>query len=179
MFFCVSKFLRVSPFCRVQEFKRFSEKSDVYAFGVFLLELVCGREASEPSPSSSTQTLVEWVCNLTQKSKTDIYRYRFFANEVVSWIDLIVLQMQNITDYADIPSMIDERLGGTYTAEGVEELITLTLKCLDVSSEKRPTMSYVVTELERILDKEVSLTTVMGEGTPTVTLGSQLFKASK
>lgn len=48
---------------RVQEFRRFSEKSDVYAFGVFLLELVSGREASEPSPSSSTQTLVEWVCN--------------------------------------------------------------------------------------------------------------------
>jgi len=131
----------------VQEFKRFSEKSDVYAFGVFLLELVSGREASEPSPSSSTQTLVDW--------------------------------MQNLTDYADIPMMIDERLGGTYTAEGVEELITLTLRCVDVSSEKRPTMSFVVTELERILDKEVSLTTVMGEGTPTVTLGSQLFKATK
>jgi serine/threonine protein kinase len=138
----------LSPFFfRVQEFKRFSEKSDVYAFGVFLLELVSGREASEPSPSSSTQTLVDW--------------------------------MQNLTDYADIPMMIDERLGGTYTAEGVEELITLTLRCVDVSSEKRPTMSFVVTELERILDKEVSLTTVMGEGTPTVTLGSQLFKATK
>ncbi|KAJ0252921.1 Protein kinase superfamily protein [Hirschfeldia incana] len=130
----------------VQEFRRFSEKSDVYAFGVFLLELVSGREASEPYPSNSTQTLVEW--------------------------------MQNIKDYSEIPAMVDERLGGTYTAEGVEEVITLTLRCLDVSSEKRPTMSYVVTELERILDKEVSLTTVMGEGTPTVTLGSQLFKSS-
>ncbi|XP_013610097.1 PREDICTED: probable receptor-like protein kinase At2g39360 isoform X1 [Brassica oleracea var. oleracea] len=130
----------------VQEFRRFSEKSDVYAFGVFLLELVSGREASEPSPSSSTQTLVEW--------------------------------MQNIRDYKDIPMMVDERLGGTYTAEGVEEVITLTLRCLNVSSEKRPAMSYVVAELERILDKEVSLTTVMGEGTPTVTLGSQLFKSS-
>ncbi|CAH8383380.1 unnamed protein product [Eruca vesicaria subsp. sativa] len=79
-------------------------------------------------------------------------------------------------DYTDMPTIIDERLGGTYTAEGVEEVITLTLRCLDVSSEKRPMMSYVVTELERILDKEVSLTTVMGEGNPTVTLGSQLFK---
>ncbi|CAF2143465.1 unnamed protein product, partial [Brassica rapa] len=141
----VADHIFLSP--EVQEFRSFSEKSDVYAFGVFLLELVSGREASEPSPSSSTQTLVEW--------------------------------MQNITDYTEIPAMIDERLGGTYTAEGVEEVITLTLICLDVSSEKRPTMSYVVTELERILDKEVSLTTVMGEGTPTVTLGSQLFKASK
>ncbi|KAG2301566.1 hypothetical protein Bca52824_030217 [Brassica carinata] len=141
----VADHIFLSP--EVQEFRRFSEKSDVYAFGVFLLELVGGREASEPSPSSSSQTLVEW--------------------------------MQNITDYTEIPAMIDERLGGTYTAEGVEEVITLTLICLDVASEKRPTMSYVVTELERILDKEVSLTTVMGEGTPTVTLGSQLFKASK
>lgn len=91
---------------------------------------------------------------------------------------LLIVQMQNIRDYKDIPMMVDERLGGTYTAEGVEEVITLTLRCLNVSSEKRPAMSYVVAELERILDKEVSLTTVMGEGTPTVTLGSQLFKSS-
>ncbi|CAH8363641.1 unnamed protein product [Eruca vesicaria subsp. sativa] len=129
----VADHIFLSP--EVQEFRRFSEKSDVYAFGVFLLELVSGREASEPSPSRSSQTLVEW--------------------------------MQNITDYTDIPAMIDERLGGTYTAEGVEEVITLTLICLDVSSAKRPTMSYVVAELERILDKEVSLTTVMGEGIQT------------
>jgi len=40
-------------------------------------------------------------------------------------------------------------------------------------------MSYVVMELDRILEKERNLTTVMGEGTPTVTLGSQLFRATR
>ncbi|XP_010528126.1 PREDICTED: proline-rich receptor-like protein kinase PERK12 isoform X3 [Tarenaya hassleriana] len=131
----------------VQEFRRFSDKSDVYAFGVFLLELVTGREASEPSPSCSDQTLLEW--------------------------------MRNNVDYTDLSvAVIDERLGSSYTEEGMEELIRLTAPCLEVSSERRPEMSYVVTELKRILDREVSLTTLMGEeGTPTVTLGSQLFKA--
>ncbi|KAD6118760.1 hypothetical protein E3N88_10031 [Mikania micrantha] len=45
----------------VLEFKRFSEKSDVYIFGVFLVELVSGQEAVELLSSNSNQNLVEWV----------------------------------------------------------------------------------------------------------------------
>ncbi|XP_022774182.1 serine/threonine-protein kinase CDG1-like isoform X3 [Durio zibethinus] len=44
----------------VREFRRFSDKSDSYSFGVFLLELVSGREASELPSSDSTFNLVEW-----------------------------------------------------------------------------------------------------------------------
>ncbi|KAF2301771.1 hypothetical protein GH714_029031 [Hevea brasiliensis] len=45
----------------VKEFRRFSDKSDVFSFGVFLLELLRGQEATEsPSPDSG-QNLVEWV----------------------------------------------------------------------------------------------------------------------
>ena len=59
------------------------------------------------------------------------------------------------------------------------EVMHLIAQCVGYSSERRPVMSYVVMELERILEKEMNLTTVMGEGSPTVTLGSQLFKATK
>lgn len=38
----------------------------------------------------------------------------------------------------------------------------------------RPNMEMVVIKLDQILEKEIMLTTVVGEGT-TVTLGSQLF----
>jgi hypothetical protein len=38
-----------------------------------------------------------------------------------------------------------------------------------------PEMRLVAAELERILEKEMTLTTVMGDGTAIVTLGSQLF----
>jgi len=75
--------------------------------------------------------------------------------------------------------IIDRRLESSFTAEGMEEYIMLIIRCLDPSSERRPAMSYVEMELVRILDKEMNLTTIMGEGTPTVTLGSQLFKSTK
>ena len=55
----------------------------------------------------------------------------------------------------------------------------MIVRSVEVSSERRPTMSYIVTELDRILEKEMSLTTIMGEGTPVVTLGSQLFRTAK
>ncbi|XP_057437618.1 putative serine/threonine-protein kinase [Lotus japonicus] len=131
----------------VREFRRFSEKSDVYSYGVFLLELLSGKEATEsPSPDSNLN-LVEWV-----------------------------LRNQ---DRHLMSKIIDRRLESSFTAEGMEAYILLVIRCLDLSSERRPAMSYVETELDRILEKEMNLTTIMGEGTPTVTLGSQLFKATK
>lgn len=75
--------------------------------------------------------------------------------------------------------IIDRRLESSFTVEVMEEYIMLIIRCVDPSSERRPAMSYVEMELDRILDKEMNLTTMMGEGTPTVTLGSQLFKSSK
>lgn len=134
----------------VREFRGFSEKSDVYSFGVFLLELVSGRDASELASSGTSENLVEWI-----------------------------MKVQNSEDYSIIWGIIDKRLGSNFTAEVMEELIELIIRCLEGLSERRPAMSYVVMELDRILEKEVSLTTIMGEGTPTVTLGSQLFEATK
>ncbi|KAI3725912.1 hypothetical protein L1987_65708 [Smallanthus sonchifolius] len=131
----------------VREFRRFSEKSDIYSFGVFLFELLSGQEAAELLSSNSNQNLVEWV--------------------------------QNHQEAGTISSIIDPRIGNSFTTEGIEEYIHLIIQCVEVSSERRPAMSYVVTELDRILEKEMSLTTIMGEGTPVVTLGSQLFRAAK
>ncbi|KAE8697442.1 Chalcone and stilbene synthase family protein [Hibiscus syriacus] len=150
----------------VREFRRFSEKSDAYSFGVFLLELVSGREASELPSSNSKENLVEWFFSGRPKP-VDVCVFSFF------W------KVQNSQDYSNISSIIDPRLGSHFTAEGMKEFIKLTVRCLEPSSERRPAMSHVVMELDRILDKEMSLTTVMGEGSPTVTLGSQLFRATK
>ncbi|GJU46350.1 retrovirus-related pol polyprotein from transposon TNT 1-94 [Tanacetum coccineum] len=65
--------------------------------------------------------------------------------------------------HGTLSSIIDPRLGNSFTAEGMEEYIQLIVRCVEVSSERRPTMSYIVTELDRILEKEMSLTTIMGE----------------
>ncbi|TVU34688.1 hypothetical protein EJB05_16533, partial [Eragrostis curvula] len=71
--------------------------------------------------------------------------------------------------------LVDPRLGGSYTSEGMTELVGLAFQCLSPSARRRPKMRLVAAELDRILEKEMTLTTVMGDGTAIVTLGSQLF----
>lgn len=71
--------------------------------------------------------------------------------------------------------LTDPRLGGSFTSEGMKELVGLTFQCLSPSARRRPKMRLVEAELDRILEKEMTLTTVMGDGTAIVTLGSQLF----
>ncbi|KFK27561.1 hypothetical protein AALP_AA8G399900 [Arabis alpina] len=45
-----------------------STATDVYAFGVFLLEVVCGRRPIEPSLSAAKRYLVKWVCDCWKRS---------------------------------------------------------------------------------------------------------------
>lgn len=88
--------------------------------------------------------------------------------------------MQTKEDPGIMSNMIDKRLVSSFTEECMEEFMVLIVRCVDGSSERRPGMNYVVMELDRILEKETNLTTVKGEGTPPiVTLGSQLFKATR
>lgn len=89
------------------------------------------------------------------------------------------MQVLSNQDSGILSTIIDQRMETSFTGESMENYILLLIKCLDHSSERRPTMSYVEMELDRILEKEMNLTTMMGEGTPTVTLGSQLFKSNK
>lgn len=122
--------------------------------------------------------------------KSDVYSFGVFLLELVSGreaLDLLspdtnqnlVEWLQNYQEAGAIAVIIDQRLGNSFTKEGMEEFIQLIVRCVEPSSERRPAMSYVVMELDRILDKEMSLTTIMGEGTPVVTLGSHLFRSSK
>lgn len=87
--------------------------------------------------------------------------------------------MQNVQESNSVAGIVDRRLSNSFTTEGMEEYVQLIVQCVNPSSEGRVPIRYVVTELDRILEKEMSLTTIMGEGTPVVTLGSQLFRHSK
>ncbi|KAL7190152.1 hypothetical protein ACSBR2_022432 [Camellia fascicularis] len=121
--------------------------------------------------------------------KSDVYSFGIFLLELVSGreaMDLLssdfnqnlVEWVQNYQESGKISTIIDQRLGNSFTAEGMGEFIMLMVRCVDPSSERRPAMSDVVMELDRILEKEMSLTTIMGEGT-SIVLGSYLFRPSK
>ncbi|XP_047151542.1 probable serine/threonine-protein kinase PBL9 [Vigna umbellata] len=119
--------------------------------------------------------------------KSDVYSFGVFLLELLSGKEATASPFpdsnQNLVEWVvsneerDMMSY-DRRLESSFTAEGMEDYIMLMIRCLDPSSERRPAMSYVKTELDRIIEKEMKLTTIMGEGTPYVALGSQLFKST-
>ncbi|WJX77860.1 hypothetical protein P8452_61131 [Trifolium repens] len=122
--------------------------------------------------------------------KSDVYSFGVFLLELLSGKEATespsINTSQNLVesvlsnqDSSIMTTIIDQRMESRFTAEGMENYILLLIRCLNPSSERRPAMSYVEMELDRILEKEMNLTTMMGEGTPTVTLGSQLFKSTK
>ncbi|KAK9113302.1 hypothetical protein Syun_020099 [Stephania yunnanensis] len=122
--------------------------------------------------------------------RSDVYSFGVFLLELVSGQEAaqpcspesdrtLVQWVQNYSESSNISAIVDRRMGGNFTAEGMQEFLLLTAQCLNCSSQRRPTMNYIVSELERIHEREESLTTIMGESTPTVMLGSHLFTSSK
>ncbi|XP_072958737.1 probable serine/threonine-protein kinase PBL22 isoform X1 [Typha angustifolia] len=117
---------------------------------------------------------------------SDVYSFGVFLLELITGQEAAHLMSRESKEYlaqwvvSHIRSneLIDQRLGSSFTSEGMRDLVSLTLECLNPSGGGRPKMRAVAAELDRILETEMTLTTVMGDGTAIVTLGSQLFTSS-
>uniref|UniRef100_A0A1D1YP47 non-specific serine/threonine protein kinase n=1 Tax=Anthurium amnicola TaxID=1678845 RepID=A0A1D1YP47_9ARAE len=127
------------------------------------------------------------VLELGQLSEiSDVYSFGVFLLEIVTGKEVTSVSFlessegltQWVESHMHSNDLIDQRLGNSFTSEGMKGLIGLTLQCLDSSRGRRPKMDVVVSELDRILETEMTLTTVMGDGTAIVTLGSQLFTSA-
>ncbi|XP_072999390.1 probable serine/threonine-protein kinase PBL21 isoform X1 [Typha latifolia] len=112
--------------------------------------------------------------------KSDVYSFGVFLLELVSGQEArstqsVIEWAQNYQESSNISALVDPRMGSSFTLEGMRELLRLISWCLNPFSERRPPMNYVEMEIDRIREREMSLTTIKGEGTTTVALGSQLF----
>jgi serine/threonine protein kinase len=157
----------ISGVYRVHSLAQLSESSDVYSFGVFLLELITGREAAGLVPPESKDTFAQLVSTNLSKANQEKKSLR-----ISCLTDESLCQMEARFSSNEL---VDPRLGGSFTSEGMAEVVGLAFQCLSPSARRRPRMRLVAAELDRILEKEMTLTTVMGDGTAIVTLGSQLF----
>ncbi|KAK1269188.1 L-type lectin-domain containing receptor kinase IV.1 [Acorus gramineus] len=89
--------------------------SDVFAFGIFLLEIVCGRKPTDPQLTTSADegvSLVDWVLDY--------------------WRRGVVMET------------VDARLGCDYVAEEVELVLKLGLLCTHIVPLARPNMRQVM-----------------------------------
>ncbi|KAG4126633.1 hypothetical protein ERO13_D10G168500v2 [Gossypium hirsutum] len=146
-------------------------------------------EEAGPSHSSSISVFrdpeADALGSFTEMS--DVYSFGVFLLELITGqeeamhIDYLRSNeslIQLVQSRLSSNELVDYRLGGTFTMDGIRDLIKLTLKCMCFPGKWRLNMNMVVVELERIHEKEMELTTVRGEGTSKITLGSELF-ASK
>ncbi|XP_039048737.1 probable serine/threonine-protein kinase PBL15 isoform X1 [Hibiscus syriacus] len=128
---------------------------------------------------------VEALGSLTEMS--DVYSFGVFLMELITGRDEAVhidylrsndSLIQLVQSQLSSNELVDRRLAGSFTMDGIKDVIKLTLKCMCFPGKRRLNMNMIVEELERINEKEMELTTVTGEGTSKITLGSELF-ASK
>ncbi|XP_071736514.1 G-type lectin S-receptor-like serine/threonine-protein kinase At5g35370 [Rutidosis leptorrhynchoides] len=121
-----------------------SDKTDVYSYGMVLLELIQGRKNCvqaqtnvSRSPSSGTEERSSGSSDFHARSRTRAYYFPLHA-----------LEMHEVGRYLDL---VDSRLTGRVTMEEAKKLVKVALCCLHEDPSLRPTMANVVAMLEGTL----------------------------
>ncbi|XP_047330932.1 proline-rich receptor-like protein kinase PERK9 [Impatiens glandulifera] len=99
---------------------RLTEKSDMFSFGVVLLELITGRKPVDPSQPLGDESLVEWARPLLGRA----------------------------LDSQELDGLVDPRLENNYVAKEMFHMIEAAASCIRHSATKRPLMGQIVRVLE-------------------------------
>ncbi|MCD7450519.1 hypothetical protein HAX54_006811 [Datura stramonium] len=97
-----------------------SDKSDIFSFGVMLLELITGRPPIISTESSACSSLVIWARPLLRRAMED----------------------------GKFDALVDPCLGKNYNSEEMANMVACAAACVRHSSWRRPRMSQVVRALE-------------------------------
>ncbi|KAJ8562648.1 hypothetical protein K7X08_031100 [Anisodus acutangulus] len=119
-----------------------TEKSDVYSYGMLLLEIVRGKKNSSFQPP-----------NVTTSESNSSERNRLSPSSLGSanqpiYFPLFALEMHEQKKYMEL---VDPRVLGRVKSEEVEKLVRIALCCLHQEPTLRPTMANVVGMLEGVL----------------------------
>ncbi|KAH9603703.1 hypothetical protein KSS87_007454 [Heliosperma pusillum] len=131
---------------------KLTEKSDVFSFGIMLLELVTGRRPIDPD-SDDEDTLVDWVS----------FYALLFARPLIS----------RAMEEGVFDGLVDPRLEGQFDRQEMLRLIACAGSSVKHSAKRRPKMSQIV----RALEGDVSLED-LNEGTKSSGGNSSMFNSS-
>ncbi|GER36372.1 protein kinase superfamily protein [Striga asiatica] len=121
-------------------------KSDIYSFGVVLLELITGRKAIDSSRVHGEQNLVVWMLSTNLKVCCKVFVILMTTGAVYNWGNF--RSRPFLKDRRKFAQIVDPLLEGRFSARSLHHAIAITSMCLQEQASFRPLISDIVLALE-------------------------------
>ncbi|KAJ8511999.1 hypothetical protein OPV22_002433 [Ensete ventricosum] len=114
-------------------------KSDIYSFGVLLLELITGRRAFDYSRTRAEQNLVTWKLQFLKELCLPNIGIKGF-----------IVSRPFLNDRRKFSQLVDPSLQGHYPPRAFHQLVVITSMCLQEQAHVRPIIADVVVALDHV-----------------------------